>query len=105
MRAELRIIKMTQSEHEAALKQFLGNDYESEKDNYWDHAMDDFKEVFQNGMEIAEETTLQTQYYAVLIDPEHNFQPIDERLYELPEAFSPELFEGFEDIYDEDLDR
>ena len=84
MRAEIRIIPMTQEEYDAAMKTYLSN-YEEEKENYWDYTMEDFSEMYLSGMEIACSDELSTQYYTVIIDK--YFDRNDGRLYELPESF------------------
>ncbi len=97
IRPELRIIEMTQTEYNAAMKQFLGNDYEECKDNYSDYLMDDeFDFLYASGMEIAIDTPLHTQYYAAIINQSGDL--INSRLCELPESFSPEVFKGWEDV-------
>lgn len=83
MRPEIRIIPMTQKEYDTAMKTYLNN-YEEEKENYWDYIMEDFSEVYLSGMEIACADDLSTQYYAVITD---NYFKNDGRLYELPESF------------------
>lgn len=84
MRPEIRIIPMTQKEYDTAMKTYLNN-YDEEKENYWDFTMEDFSEVYLSGMEIANEDDLSTQYYAVIFDK--CIYKNDGRLYELPESF------------------
>lgn len=84
MRPEIRIIPMTQKEYDTAMKTYLNN-YEEEKEDYWDYIMEDFSEVYLSGMEIACTDDLSTQYYAVIIDK--YIDKNDGRLYELSESF------------------
>ena len=102
-REEIRIIRMTETEYESAMKQFLGSDYEECRDNYWDRAMNDFEEAYIAGSEIATYTPLQTQYYAVLVNEKGRI--IENRLYELPESFSQEAFAGWELDEDEEYEQ
>ena len=103
-REEIRIIRMTETEYESAMKQFLGpDDYEESRDCYWDYAMNNFAETYAAGLEVAMFTPLQTQYYAVFIDK--NGEIIENKLHELPESFSQEAFTGWELEKDEECEQ
>ena len=89
LRPEVRIIKMTEAEYNAAMHQFLGDDYDDEKDNYWDHLMSEFDEQYGAIIDAAYDNGY--TYLAVICD--ENGEPIENRTYELPENFNPNDFE------------
>lgn len=88
MRPEIRIIKMTETEYEAAMKQFLV-DYEDEINNYWDFLMIEFREFYESNMEIAYGDV--EVVYAAIITDDHG-RIIEDRIYELPVTFDPDKF-------------
>jgi len=88
MRPEIRIIKMTETEYEAAMKQFLV-DYEDERDNYWDFLMIEFREFYDQNVEVAYD--YDGVVYAAVITDDHG-RIIEDRIYELPVTFNPNEF-------------
>lgn len=85
MREELRIVPMTKTEYDEAMKK-----YATEEDMangiFWDYLMTEFDEAYSSAMEINVSGVV---YMAVLIDDYG--QSIDDRLYELPEGFKNDL--------------
>ena len=88
MRPEIRIIKMTETEYEAAMQQFLV-DYEDERDNYWDFLMIEFREFYDQNVEVVYDYD-GVVYAAVITDDRGRI--IEDRIYELPVTFNPDKF-------------
>ncbi len=104
-RPEIRIIAMSQDEYNVAMRQFLGKNFAEEISSYWDHAMSEFEEAYNEGLEIANMDEYGTQYFAVITNAKSGSH--DGRLWELPESFDPDTFRFTERLlnhpyYDED---